>query len=271
MLTGRTDWAGGETDYSQGPFSMYVKSMIVTDYSTGSSYSYGDKSGSWQSIVAEGGKVNGNSAAEPKSTESAPAVTATVDTVPMPWSGTHKETSSFVPPNVWPWVATGSPTAAASDFPDSSSSNIQPPGGGSVSEQPPTSIKNPSEWSAKTHSSLPQSTIPFTSVPWDFSSAVSFRSGPEPSGTNLSRHATSSMSVHVKSTQNPTSKSTSKSTSTSSETETETGTFSTGIDATATIKSPSHAAPSKNGEVHWFVAPEAFGLFLASLGVMVLL
>ncbi|ODQ80749.1 glycoside hydrolase family 16 protein [Babjeviella inositovora NRRL Y-12698] len=52
-------WAGGETDYADAPFSMYVKNLVVTDYSTGSSYSYSDTSGSWESIVAAGGAVNG--------------------------------------------------------------------------------------------------------------------------------------------------------------------------------------------------------------------
>ncbi|KAF3055902.1 putative glycosidase crf1 [Daldinia childiae] len=57
---GTIDWARGPTDYSQGPFSMSVKSVKVTDYSTGHSYTYGDTSGSWQSIQADGGQVNGN-------------------------------------------------------------------------------------------------------------------------------------------------------------------------------------------------------------------
>nr|AIA94815.1 Glyco_hydro_16 [uncultured Zygosaccharomyces] len=33
---GTIEWAGGEIDYSAGPYSMYVKSVIVSDYSTGS-------------------------------------------------------------------------------------------------------------------------------------------------------------------------------------------------------------------------------------------
>ena len=57
---GTIDWSRGPTDYSQGPFSMYVKSVKVTDYSTGSSYTYGDNTGNWESIHAEGGAVNGN-------------------------------------------------------------------------------------------------------------------------------------------------------------------------------------------------------------------
>lgn len=47
---GTIDWAGGPTDYDAGPYTMYVKSAAVEDYSTGKEYIYGDKSGSWQSI-----------------------------------------------------------------------------------------------------------------------------------------------------------------------------------------------------------------------------
>lgn len=48
---GVVQWAGGETDYTQGPFTMYVQSAEVVDYTTGAAeYSYGDETGSWQSI-----------------------------------------------------------------------------------------------------------------------------------------------------------------------------------------------------------------------------
>ncbi|THC90853.1 hypothetical protein EYZ11_009684 [Aspergillus tanneri] len=135
---GTIDWAGGLTDYSAGPYTMYLKSLKVTDYSTGSTYSYGDKSGSWQSIQAEGGKVNGNSAAESfSSVQSAPTVTATVDSIPIPFSGTHRETKSFVTPNIWPWVptATASSTRPQRTFPNgwtSGSGPVQPPSAASV-------------------------------------------------------------------------------------------------------------------------------------------
>lgn len=46
---GTIEWAGGVTDYAQ-PYSMYVKSASVEDYSTGKEYSYGDNSGTWESI-----------------------------------------------------------------------------------------------------------------------------------------------------------------------------------------------------------------------------
>ncbi|KAL0937105.1 glycosyl hydrolase family 16 [Colletotrichum truncatum] len=55
MAPGTREWAGGDTDYAAGPYTMYVKSAQVTDYSSGKEYSFGDKSGSWESIkITEG-------------------------------------------------------------------------------------------------------------------------------------------------------------------------------------------------------------------------
>ncbi|KAI8958321.1 glycoside hydrolase family 16 protein [Daldinia sp. FL1419] len=51
---GVIEWAGGVTDYSE-PHTMYVKSARVEDFSTGKEYSYGDRSGSWESIKIESG------------------------------------------------------------------------------------------------------------------------------------------------------------------------------------------------------------------------
>ncbi|CAR29583.1 hypothetical protein ZYGR_0AD02660 [Zygosaccharomyces rouxii] len=56
---GTIEWAGGKIDYSQAPFSMYVKRVVVTDYSSGKKYSYQGQSGSWESIEAEDGEVLG--------------------------------------------------------------------------------------------------------------------------------------------------------------------------------------------------------------------
>jgi beta-glucanase (GH16 family) len=47
-------WAGGVTDYSQGPFIMTIANVTITDYTkNASSYSYGDQSGTWQSIKVD--------------------------------------------------------------------------------------------------------------------------------------------------------------------------------------------------------------------------
>ena len=56
---GTIEWAGGETDYTQAPFTMYIRRIVVADYSSGDSYSYGDTSGDWESIEAENGSVYG--------------------------------------------------------------------------------------------------------------------------------------------------------------------------------------------------------------------
>jgi beta-glucanase (GH16 family) len=74
---GTIEWARGPTDYSQGPFSMIVRSAVVTDYSTGKKYTYGDQSGSWQSIRSDTGAINGNAGAAGSVavTASAPAAT----------------------------------------------------------------------------------------------------------------------------------------------------------------------------------------------------
>ncbi|CEJ90907.1 hypothetical protein VHEMI06660 [[Torrubiella] hemipterigena] len=60
MPKGTREWAGGDTDYSKGPYTMHVKSVFVEDFTKGSKeYVWGDKSGSMQSIKV----VEGNSTA----------------------------------------------------------------------------------------------------------------------------------------------------------------------------------------------------------------
>lgn len=53
---GTRKWAGGDTDYSSGPFTMYMQKAQITDYSSGKQYVFGDRSGTWQSIKIEGGR-----------------------------------------------------------------------------------------------------------------------------------------------------------------------------------------------------------------------
>ncbi|KAH2593767.1 hypothetical protein KXW93_002640 [Aspergillus fumigatus] len=49
---GTIEWAGGETDYDEVPFTMYVKSVNIINYNPAASYNYTDKTGSYTSIVA---------------------------------------------------------------------------------------------------------------------------------------------------------------------------------------------------------------------------
>lgn len=51
LAPGTIAWAGGKTDYAKGPYTMFVKSIKIEDYTKDAKeYSYGDKTGSYQSI-----------------------------------------------------------------------------------------------------------------------------------------------------------------------------------------------------------------------------
>ena len=109
---GTIQWAQGPTDYSDGPFTMVVQSLSVTDYSTGTQYKYGDQSGDWNSIESTGGRVNGNSGGSFTDTP-APAITSTSSGNVVPFEGTHRSESSYSTPNVWPWVPSATVSTAA--------------------------------------------------------------------------------------------------------------------------------------------------------------
>lgn len=148
---GTIEWARGPTVFANGPFTMQVKSISVSDYSTGTQYKYGDTSGTWQSIVAVGGKVNSGGASQVQS--NAPAITSSTSGQPMPFDGTHKDSSSAVAtPSVYPWVP-GSSTLAtsavstATTYPGlpsgwtvSSDGKVIPPSSAPVSKHPPLSF-----------------------------------------------------------------------------------------------------------------------------------
>ncbi|KAF2005857.1 glycoside hydrolase family 16 protein [Amniculicola lignicola CBS 123094] len=105
---GTIEWARGPTDYSKGPFSMQVKSLLVQDYSTGTQYVYGDQTGTWQSIKSVGGQINQGGTP----VNDAPAVTATATGQPIPFTPT--ETSTYTRPSVYPWVPESSTLVSAS-------------------------------------------------------------------------------------------------------------------------------------------------------------
>lgn len=57
---GTIEWAGGVTDYSQGPFTMFVERVDITNFNPAASYSFGDQSGSWESIQIDGAAAGGS-------------------------------------------------------------------------------------------------------------------------------------------------------------------------------------------------------------------
>lgn len=111
---GTVEWARGPTDYSKGPFSMLVQSVVIADYSTGKQYKYKDTSGSWESIEAIGGSVNGNfnngNSLTVTATPSGGAPTST-GFVSVPVGGIGKDGSPATATQTgWPWVASASPS-----------------------------------------------------------------------------------------------------------------------------------------------------------------
>ncbi|TVY45470.1 putative glycosidase [Lachnellula occidentalis] len=59
--TGTVEWAGGYSDLTEAPFTMYVKNITIEDYTTnGTSYSYGDMTGSYESIIIENNSTSTN-------------------------------------------------------------------------------------------------------------------------------------------------------------------------------------------------------------------
>lgn len=126
---------------------MVLKSIAVTDYSTGSQYEYSGTDGTWQSITAVNGKVvstGGDGTAV--NADVAPSTTGTTDS-PMPFQGTHADSSSSVSqPNAGGWTPTTlstSSTATVTTYPGlpsgwtvTSSGKVLPPSAASVSEPP---------------------------------------------------------------------------------------------------------------------------------------
>ncbi|OAL43885.1 extracellular cell wall glucanase Crf1/allergen Asp F9 [Pyrenochaeta sp. DS3sAY3a] len=123
---GTIEWSRGPTDYSKGPFTMQVRSLMVQDYSTGTQYVYGDTSGTWQSIKSVGGVIfsGGNAPVQ-----DAPEVTATATGQPIPF--TPSETSAYIRPSVYPWI----PDPSASPAPQPTFANYPGlPSGWTVSD-----------------------------------------------------------------------------------------------------------------------------------------
>lgn len=140
-------WAGGSTNYASGPYTMQVKSIAVTDYSTGTQYVYSGSSGTWQSIQAVGGKVNSGGGRGVTPVDPAPPAITGANSAPMPFPGTHRDTSStYVTPDIYPWVATTlkkSPVATVTTYPGlpsgwtvTDTGKVLPPSAAPVSELP---------------------------------------------------------------------------------------------------------------------------------------
>ncbi|KFZ16184.1 hypothetical protein V501_02349 [Pseudogymnoascus sp. VKM F-4519 (FW-2642)] len=136
---GTVEWAGGLAVWTNNPtYKMVVKSVKVVDANTGAkSYSYGDMTGSWQSIKIDN-KSTGNagsgsesstkvsSTVAPTSTK-APSSTATkVSSTETKESSTSTKESSSSMTTVVSSSSTGAPNATATDGSSSTDASSDP-------------------------------------------------------------------------------------------------------------------------------------------------
>ncbi len=145
--SGTIAWARGPTDYSKGPFTMTVQSIAVSDYSTGTSYTYSGSSGNWQDIVAEGGAVNGNKGSSASTVAVVQSPSATSASPSIPFGGSDSTKTG------WPWVAsattltttvaTSSVAGIPSGWTVSASGKIVPTSSAAVSKPPPDHLRAP--------------------------------------------------------------------------------------------------------------------------------
>lgn len=143
---GTREWAGGLTDFSKAPFNAYYKSITITDYAGGSKaasgnvkeYTYGDNSGSWQSIKVDGGSPSGGSS--DNSSSAAPSSQSSA----APSSSKAAE-SSKAPASASSQVASSTPSATGSNgstsaAPTTMSSATQGSQSSSASRSAPTTV-----------------------------------------------------------------------------------------------------------------------------------
>ena len=128
---GTIDWAGGPTDYSKGPYSMYIKSITVKNANPAESYTWSDRSGSSDSI-----KFTGSNAVSSRSTTTSDAATSSsseaVSSTDSP-STTAEGTSSAATTLATKTSSSSSAesTAASSSAAGASSSDASPSSSGS--------------------------------------------------------------------------------------------------------------------------------------------
>jgi beta-glucanase (GH16 family) len=109
---GTITWAGGKTDFSNGPFDMYVQDVSITNYNPAESYEYGDKSGSWQSIKINKGD---GSSSDPSSSSGSSSTTVNSTSASSASSTTGANNNSTATEE--PEQTTSSPASSSSTAP----------------------------------------------------------------------------------------------------------------------------------------------------------
>ncbi|KIW41269.1 uncharacterized protein PV06_06842 [Exophiala oligosperma] len=255
---GTIEWAGGPTDYSAGPFTMYLKSIHVTDYSTGSEYSYSGTSGTWQSIVSSGGKINSQGDGTPVSS-SAPAVTSQVTTGSAPLAFGNNGDSSTVTRTGWPWsgtATTSATTPAVTVIPTPSSSSLQPSrsglasassieiSGSSRSDVSPAATQSANVSSGTVTGSTTSGSASDTTQSGSASQSSNTSSGAQPSSTTTTTRTSGNQSLGT-STSTTTGPASAQPSSTSTASPSTTGTITRSLTSTIPSRSTSTSATTQ--------------------------
>lgn len=167
---GTIDWAGGPTDYSKGPYSMYIKSITVKNANPAESYTWSDKSGSSDSI-----KFTGSDAVSSRSTTSEAATSSSEATSSTGSPSTTTEGTSSATTTLSTKTSgssSASSTAASSSGAGASSSGVSPSGPGS-SASPSGSSDSGSGSSSSSPSGSGSSTSASASASPSFNAAAS--------------------------------------------------------------------------------------------------
>jgi beta-glucanase (GH16 family) len=109
---GTVTWAGGEIDWTMGPFDMYVKSLTVTDYSTGSEYAYPASgfTGDYTQLRAVNGAIGAHNTAGNGIVESSPVSSGSASS-----SSQVRSTSTLNNPVYLPRTSTASINTASQE------------------------------------------------------------------------------------------------------------------------------------------------------------
>ncbi|KAB8202200.1 concanavalin A-like lectin/glucanase domain-containing protein [Aspergillus parasiticus] len=183
---GTIEWAGGQTDYSQAPFTMYVKSVNIVNYTPSDSYTYSDNSGSWQSVKNSGS----GSSPEPRSTSS---TSSTAESASSSEPATESSTTSKTSPTGFITSTTSSTTGSTTDSTESTTGTTTGTTTGSSSES--GSGSTTAESSSSTGSSSAGASTTESSAPGSSSGAGSSTGAGSASGSASSSAAGATSTV----------------------------------------------------------------------------
>lgn len=107
---GTIEWAGGETDYGQAPFTMVVEKVEINNWNPAQSYIYSDTSGDWASIKLDNSTIStaatGSNSSEASPTTTGMSLTASASALKQA-AESSSSVSSIDRPRVWLGVVAG--------------------------------------------------------------------------------------------------------------------------------------------------------------------